>query len=75
VNNDYLDMNVNYMAAFQEGKGLVVYLYDSKEMFIQDVQNLRFDGKRVRQTGILEGEIPNRCFRDGLLVRYVDCRN
>ena len=68
-------MNANYMAAFQEGEELVVYLYDIKEMFTQDVFEGNFEGKRVVQTGILEEEISNRFSKEGLLVRYVDCRN
>ena len=63
------------MAAFLEGNELVVYLYDEKEKFIEEVNKGHYTGKKVIETGILEEKISETCDRKRLKLKYVDCRD
>ena len=59
------------MAAFEEGKELVVYCYDIKEKFIEDVFKMKFEGKRVVKTGLNEIDVHDICKRRGLSAKII----
>ena len=62
---------MTYMAAFEEDKELVIYCYEIKERFIDDIYKRRFEGKRVVRTGLKEHEISDICNRRGLSAKFV----
>jgi len=76
----YLNMEFNeYMAAFQERIDekdyLVVYVYDSKDDFVKDVNNHRFDGMKVIRSEIKYREIHDVRLKRDLSLRFVGCRD